>query len=42
MFLVATDMGRQQPVNPPAEIPIVPGPKNHMEMVEPKGDTGSF
>jgi hypothetical protein len=33
MFLVATDMGRQQPVNPPAEVPILPGPKNQMEMV---------
>ena len=27
MFLVPTDMGRQQPVNPPADVPIVPGPK---------------
>src|SRR5271157_4392275 len=33
MFLVPTDMGRQQPVNPPADVPIVPGPKNQMEMV---------
>jgi hypothetical protein len=24
MFLVPTDMGRQQPVNPPADVPIVP------------------
>ncbi len=33
MFLVPANMSRQQPVNPSAQVPVLPGPENQVEMV---------
>ena len=33
MFLVSANMGREQPVNPSAEVPVLPRPEDQMEVV---------
>ena len=33
MLLIPANMSRQQPVNPPAQVPIALGPKHQMEMI---------